>query len=105
MSHNRSHKYEQRLFVMRDDGVLFGETIDPQVKALPELGIAIAPMDKPPDHLLWNVEGVTAYLHHTRPDPVNVFMRSSPCTIIFWISVAALMSRRRCVAYRPVSAS
>jgi hypothetical protein len=68
-------QYEQRLFVMRDDGVLFGETIDPQVKALPELGIAIAPMDKPPDHLLWNVAGVTAYLHHTRPDPVEVFTR------------------------------
>ena len=32
-------------------------------------------MDKPPDHLLWNVVGVTAYLHHTRPDPVNVFMQ------------------------------
>ena len=68
-------KYEQRLFVMRDDGVLYGDTIDPQVKALPELGMDIAPMDKPPDHLLWNVAGVTAYLHHTRPDPVDVFTR------------------------------
>src|SRR2546423_626994 len=26
-------------------------------------------MDKPPDHLLWNVAGVTAYLHQTRADP------------------------------------
>ena len=62
-------KYEQRLFVMRDDGVLFGDTIDPQVKALPELGIDIAPMDKPPDHLLWNVAGVTAYLHNNDRTP------------------------------------
>jgi Domain of unknown function (DUF3854) len=68
-------KYEQRLFVMRDDGVLYGETIDPQVKALPELGIDIAPMDKPPDHLLWTTAGVTAYLHKKRPDPVDVFTR------------------------------
>ena len=68
-------KYEQRLFVMRDDGVLFGHTIDPQVKELPELGIDIAPMDKPPDPLLWNVAGVTAYLHNKRPDPVDVFTR------------------------------
>jgi hypothetical protein len=68
-------RYEQRLFVMRNDGVLFGDTIDPQVKALPELGIAIAPMDKPPDHLLWTTAGVTAYLHKKRPDPVDVFTR------------------------------
>ena len=60
---------------MRDDGVLFGDTIDPQVKELPELGIDIAPMDKPPDPLLWNVAGVTAYLHHKRPDPIDVFTR------------------------------
>ena len=97
-------RYEQRLFVMRDDGVLFGETIDPQVKALPELGIAIAPMDKPPDPLLWNVAGVIAYLHHTRPNPSMSSRASSPCTIIFWISVAALMRKRRCAAYRPVLA-
>jgi Domain of unknown function (DUF3854) len=68
-------KYEQRLFVMRDDGVLFGDTIDPQVKALPELVIDLAPIDKPPDHLLWTTVGVTAYLHHKRPDPVDVFTR------------------------------
>jgi hypothetical protein len=68
-------KYEQRLFVMRDDGVLYGDTIDPQVKALPELGIDIAPMDKPPNHVLWTTAGVTAYLHKHRPDPVDVFTR------------------------------
>ena len=41
-------KYEQRLFVMRDDGVLFGDTIDPQVKALPDLGIALLPWTSRP---------------------------------------------------------
>jgi hypothetical protein len=68
-------KHERRLFVMRDDGVLFGDAIDPMVKQLPELGIDIAPMDTPPDRLLWNAAGVTAYLHHTRPDPADVFQR------------------------------
>ena len=52
--------YERRVFVMRDDGVLFGEAIDPKVKPLADLGIGLAPMDKPPDRLLWNTKGVTA---------------------------------------------
>jgi len=60
---------------MRDDGVLFGDAIDPQVKPLADLRIDIAPMDKPPDRLLWNAAGVTAYLHNQRPDPVEIFTR------------------------------
>jgi uncharacterized protein DUF3854 len=67
--------HERRMFVMRDDGVLFGEAIDPHVKPLAELGIDITPMDKPPDRLLWNAAGVTAYLHGKRPDPAEVFGR------------------------------
>jgi hypothetical protein len=67
--------YERRVFVMRDDGVLFGEAIDPKVKPLAEMGIDLAPMDKPPDRLLWNTKGVTAYLRGHRPDPVEVFGR------------------------------
>ena len=63
------------MFVMRGDGVLFGEAIDPHVKPLAELGIDIAPMDKPPDRLLWSAAGVTAYLHKHRPDPAEVFGR------------------------------
>jgi Domain of unknown function (DUF3854) len=66
---------ERRLFVMRDDGVLFGEAIDSRVKPLAELGIDIAPMDKPPDRLLWNAKGVTLYLHGKRPNPADVFGR------------------------------
>jgi Domain of unknown function (DUF3854) len=67
--------HERRLFVMRDDGVLFGDAIDPRVKPLSELGIDITPMDRPPDHLLWNAKGVTAYLRGERPDPKDVFAR------------------------------
>ena len=32
---------ERRVFVMRDDGVLFGEAIDPKVKSLADLGIGL----------------------------------------------------------------
>jgi hypothetical protein len=67
--------HERRLFVMRDDGVLFGEAIDPEVKPLEELGIDIASMDPPPHRLLWHAKGVKAYLHRQRPNPAAVFER------------------------------
>jgi hypothetical protein len=67
--------HERRLFVMRDDGVLFGEAFDPKVKPRAELGIDIAPMDKPPHRLLWHAKGVKAYLHRKRPKPAEVFER------------------------------
>ena len=67
--------HERRLFVMRDDGVLFGEAVDPKVKPLEELGIGIASMDEPPHRLFWNANGVKAYLHRKRPKPAAVFDR------------------------------
>jgi hypothetical protein len=67
--------HQRRFFVMRDDGILFGEAIDPKVKPLAELGIDLAAMDPPPDRLLWAAKGVTAYLHRKRPKPAEVFER------------------------------
>jgi hypothetical protein len=64
-------RHERCLFVMRDDGVLYGDAVDPKVQPLAALGIDIAPMDAPPHHLLWTTAGITAYLHGQRPDPAR----------------------------------
>jgi hypothetical protein len=63
------------LFVMRDDGVLFGDPFDPKVKPLAELGMSVKLVDKPPDRLLWTPHGVTAYLRGVRPGFQDVFAR------------------------------
>jgi hypothetical protein len=66
---------EQRLFVMRDDGVLFGEVSDPKVQPLTELLITIHLPDHPRDDLLWRAYGVAAYRQGYRPEPKEVFGR------------------------------
>ena len=63
------------LFVMREDGTVFGETFDPKVRPLNGLGLTITVTDMPPHHLLWRTTGVKAYLRGQRPDPKDVFAR------------------------------
>jgi hypothetical protein len=67
--------HEQRLFVMRDDGVFFGEVSDPQVQRLAELPITVHLPDRPKDNLLWRAYGVAAYHRSYRPEPKEVFER------------------------------
>ena len=63
---------EQRLCIVRDDGVVFGEGMD---KPLSDLGIEVHLPEIPPRDKLWTVPGVKAYRAGTRPDPADVFRR------------------------------
>jgi Domain of unknown function (DUF3854) len=66
---------EWRVFVVRDDGALFGEVSDPKVNPLSELGLTIALPDRPRDELLWRSKGVVAYTAGSRPDVKVIFER------------------------------
>src|SRR4029453_14926292 len=61
--------HEQRLFVMRDDGVFFGGDSDPQVQRLADLPITVHLPDRLKDNLLWRAYGVAAYHRSYRPEP------------------------------------
>jgi hypothetical protein len=62
---------ERRLFIIRSDGVIFGETTNP-IENLPiEIHLPEIPVDKK----LWSALGVKAYAAGTRPNPVEVFSR------------------------------
>ena len=58
---------EQRLFVMRDDGVLFGEVSDPKVQPLANSPLSVHLPDRPRDDLLWRAYGVAAYRQAVGP--------------------------------------
>lgn len=58
------------LFVVRGDGVVFGDGVDCPMS---ELGMIIRLADKPPDDLLWTTKGVKAYRRGKRPNPSDVF--------------------------------
>ena len=66
---------ERRLFLVRDDGKLFGDTPAPDVASLKELGAQVEFREIPPDDRLWSMEGVAAYRKNCRPDPLEVFER------------------------------
>jgi hypothetical protein len=61
---------EQRLFIVRDDGVVFG---DGGQKTFAELGLDIRLPEIPPHDKLWTVPSVKAYVHGARPDPAATF--------------------------------
>lgn len=63
---------EQRQFVIRDDGTIFGEGGD---APLAELGCAVAIPAPPREGKCWRAAGVRAYHAGERPDPVDVFTR------------------------------
>ena len=60
------------LFVIRDDGVLFGPQ---QKKTISDLGIQVRLEASPADSKLWSSRGVAAYAGGGRPDAADVFRR------------------------------
>jgi hypothetical protein len=63
---------ERRLFVIRDDGVIFGDGGD---RPIDDLGIDVHLPEVVIDGKGWTAVGVKAYRAGQRPDPVDVFGR------------------------------
>ena len=61
---------EQRLFIVRDDGVVFGDGGD---KPFADLGIDVHLSEIPVPQKLWTAPSVKAYKAGTRPDPRATF--------------------------------
>jgi hypothetical protein len=61
---------EQRLLIVRDDGVVFG---DGGHKPLDELGLETRLPEVPPQDKLWTAPGVKAYVAGVRPNPAELF--------------------------------
>jgi hypothetical protein len=69
-------KSEQRmLFVVRDDGQLFGEVDDSGVKPWAELGLTVHLPEIPEDSRLWSTAGVVRYRRGDRPDSIETFRK------------------------------
>ena len=62
----------RRQFVVRDDGVVFGDGGD---KPIEELGLEVAIPSVPRDGKLWSAQGLKAYRAGYRPDPRDVLAR------------------------------
>jgi hypothetical protein len=63
---------DRRLFVVRDDGRLFGDGGD---ESLAALGLEVRLSDPPRQERLWRTPAVKAYRAGVRPDPAGVFRR------------------------------
>lgn len=63
---------KRRTFVVRDDGLVFGDGGD---KPLDELSIEVKLNDAPPDHLLLSAKAVRRFRAGAKPDAVSVFER------------------------------
>jgi Domain of unknown function (DUF3854) len=61
---------EQRPFIVRDDGIVFGERGH---KSFAELGLDIHLPEIPPQDKLWTAPGVKKYVAGARPDPAAIF--------------------------------
>ena len=64
--------YVQKLFILRDDGTVFGEGAD---KSLDDLGVTLHLREIPPSDKLLSTRGVKMYRAGYRPKPVDVFCR------------------------------
>ena len=60
---------EQRLMIVRDDGVVFGDTN----RSLEELGFAVTLSEIPPADRLWSTPGVKRFVAGERPPAADVF--------------------------------
>lgn len=67
-----SIQQEQRLIVVRDDGVVFG---DGGEHPLDELGFKVHLSEQPPADRLWSVPGIKSYRAGNRPAPADAFRR------------------------------
>jgi len=63
---------EQRLLIIREDGLTFGEG---GFEPFEKLGIKIVLPEIPPDDRIWTTKGIIAFRSGQRPDPGNVFKR------------------------------
>jgi hypothetical protein len=63
---------QQRLVIVRSDGVLFG---DGSGEPIEKLGIKVELPETPPQDKLWSMPGVRAYQEGKRPDAADVFNR------------------------------
>jgi hypothetical protein len=63
---------ERRLFIVRDDGRIYGDGGD---ASLEELALEVHLPEVPPVDKLWSARGVKLYRANQRPDPRNVFAR------------------------------
>jgi hypothetical protein len=63
---------EQRLIIVRSDGVTFG---DGGQFPLSELGFSVVLPEIPPQEKLWRSQSITAYVQKQRPEASNVFQR------------------------------
>ncbi len=63
---------EQRLFVVRDDGYIFGDGGD---KPMSDLGMNVHLPEMPPPSKLWSASGIMANRSGQRPKPAEVFQR------------------------------
>ena len=68
---------EQRLFIIRDDGVLFGDGGD---HPMSELDLSVHLPEIPQPAKLWRTPGFTAYRAGTRPKPAEVF--AQVCAVV-----------------------
>jgi hypothetical protein len=63
---------EQRLFIVRSDGRIYGAGGD---EPLINLGAEVRLPEVPPADRLWSARGVKAYRANQRPDPAELFAR------------------------------
>ncbi len=61
---------EKRLFIVRDDGVLFGEPGSEPVSSLP---FSVQLPETPPRERCWSAEGIAAFQQGRRPHPLDLF--------------------------------
>lgn len=66
----------QRMFVVRDDGVIFGEG---GTYPIDELELNVRLQEIPPVDKLWSARGVKAYRSDERPTPAEVFNQVVDC--------------------------
>jgi hypothetical protein len=84
---------QQRLFVVRGDGVLFGEVSDCKVLPMRELGLTVHLPEVPRDSRLWSASGVNAY----RPSIARTLHRRLRASSMWW--TASLIS----IAHSPTN--
>ncbi|MCL4872011.1 MAG: toprim domain-containing protein [Anaerolineae bacterium] len=67
---------EQQLFIIRDDGVIFGEGLgDSSYKPLRDAGLIIKLAEIPQPDKLLSTRGLKAYWNGKRPNPTDIFYR------------------------------
>jgi hypothetical protein len=65
----------RRVFVVRDDGELFGEVPNPEAKPVRALGITLHAPDAPRGDLVWRRRSLAGYCRGARPDVKDIFLR------------------------------